>query len=538
MKTVRSMVLISNDPKSKANASQEVIAAFKLAIKNLELTDEVAVSTIPEIGMVRNLPLVVIFPEATVYAPVKPEDVPQLVEEHLFKGREVPDLKEKDPDTLRKIAWLTQRKGTLPAENRIALRNVGIIDPESIDDFFAYEGGQAFATALQMTPDLVVEIIKASGLRGRGGAGFPAGIKWDSVRKTPGKKKYVICNADESEPGTFKDRVIMEGDPFSIIEAMLIAAYAIGSDEGYIYIRGEYQLALDRVQKAIQQTREYGGLGKNIFGSGFDFDIHIHAGAGAYICGEETALLESIEGGRGEPRVKPPYPTTSGLWGKPTLINNVETFANIPPIVLNGAQWFKSFGTPSSPGTKVYTILGNVNNTGLIEVPMGITLREVINIYGKGIKGGQFKFAQTGGSSGSIIPASLQDTPMDFDSYRKVGVALGSGALLICNDSNCIVDSVRVLARFFQEECCGKCVPCRVGTDQAWKILTNISEGRGTMEDIAHLEWLSKGLEDFSNCGLGQTAGAPIKNMLDHFRAELEAHIKLGVCPTGVCPMS
>lgn len=538
MKTVRSMVLISNDPKSKANASQEVIAAFKLAIKNLELTDEVAVSTIPEIGTVRNLPLVVIFPEATVYAPVKPEDVPHLVEEHLFKGREVPNLKVKDPDTLRKIAWLTQRKGTLPAENRIVLRNVGIVDPESIDDFFAYEGGQAFATALQITPELVVEIIKASGLRGRGGAGFPAGIKWDSVRKTLGKKKYVICNADESEPGTFKDRVIMEGDPFSIIEAMLIAAYAIGSDEGYIYIRGEYQLALDRVQIAIQQAREYGGLGKNIFGSGFDFDIHIHAGAGAYICGEETALLESIEGGRGEPRVKPPYPTTSGLWGMPTLINNVETFANIPPIVLNGAQWFKSFGTPSSPGTKVYTILGNVNNTGLIEVPMGITLREVINIYGKGIKGGQFKFAQTGGSSGSIIPASLQDTPMDFDSYRKVGVALGSGALLICNDSNCIVDSVRVLARFFQEECCGKCVPCRVGTDQVWKILTNISEGRGTMEDIAHLEWLSKGLEDFSNCGLGQTAGTPIKNMLDHFRAELEAHIKLGVCPTGVCPMS
>ena len=538
MKTVRSMVLISNDPKSKANASQEVIAAFKLAIKNLELTDEVAVSTIPEIGTVRNLPLVVIFPEATVYAPVKPEDVPHLVEEHLFKGREVPNLKVKDPDTLRKIAWLTQRKGTLPAENRIVLRNVGIVDPESIDDFFAYEGGQAFATALQMTPELVVEIIKASGLRGRGGAGFPAGIKWDSVRKTSGKKKYVICNADESEPGTFKDRVIMEGDPFSIIEAMLIAAYAIGSDEGYIYIRGEYQLALDRVQIAIQQAREYGGLGKNIFGSGFDFDIHIHAGAGAYICGEETALLESIEGGRGEPRVKPPYPTTSGLWGMPTLINNVETFANIPPIVLNGAQWFKSFGTPSSPGTKVYTILGNVNNTGLIEVPMGITLREVINIYGKGIKGGQFKFAQTGGSSGSIIPASLQDTPMDFDSYRKVGVALGSGALLICNDSNCIVDSVRVLARFFQEECCGKCVPCRVGTDQVWKILTNISEGRGTMEDIAHLEWLSKGLEDFSNCGLGQTAGTPIKNMLDHFRAELEAHIKLGICPTGVCPMS
>lgn len=538
MKTVRSMVLVSNDQKSKANSSQEVIDAFNLAIKNLGLSDEVAVATIPEIGNIRSVPLVVIFPEATVYAPVRPEDVQYLVEEHLYKGREVPELKVKDAETLRKVAWLTQRKGTLPAENHIVLRNVGIVDPESIDDFFAYEGGQAFATAVQMTPELLVEIIKDSGLRGRGGAGFPAGIKWDAVRKAPGKKKYIICNADESEPGTFKDRIIMEGDPFTIIEAMLIAGYAVGSDEGYVYIRGEYQLALDRVEKAIQQAREYGVLGKNIFNTGFDFDIHIHAGAGAYICGEETALLEAIEGGRGEPRIKPPYPTTSGLWGMPTLINNVETFANIPPIVLNGANWYKSFGTPSSPGTKVYTILGNVNKTGLIEVPMGITLREVINIYGKGLKGGQFKFAQTGGSSGSIIPASLQDTPMDFDSFKKVGVALGSGALLICNDSNCIVDAVRVLTRFFQVECCGKCVPCRVGTDQAWKILTNISQGRGTMEDLTHLEWLCKGMEDFSNCGLGQTAGMPVKNMLEHFRGELEAHIKLGVCPTGICPMS
>ena len=347
----------------------------------------------------------------------------------------------------------------------------------------------------------------------------------------------MICNADESEPGTFKDRIIMEGDPFAMIEAMLIAAYAVGADEGYIYIRGEYQLALDRVHNAIKQARDYGVLGKNIFGSGFDFDIHIHAGAGAYICGEETALLESIEGGRGEPRAKPPYPTTHGLWGMPTLINNVETLANIPAIILNGAAWFRSYGTPSSPGTKVYTILGNVNNTGLIEVPMGITLREVINIYGKGLKSGQFKFAQTGGSSGSIIPASLQDTPMDFDSYSKMGVALGSGALLICDDSNCIVDAVRVLTRFFQVECCGKCVPCRVGTDQTWKILTDISEGRGKPEDIAQLEWLCSGMEDLSNCGLGQTAGTPIRNMLDHFRAEVDAHIKLGVCPTGVCPM-
>lgn len=537
MKTIRSMILVSHDEKSKAHASQAVIDALNQSIRDFGLSDEVAVATIPEIGSIRSLPLVVIYPEATIYAPVRPEDVPHLVSEHLYKGREVESLRAKDPDTLRKAAWLTQRKGSLPAESRIVLRNVGRIDPESIDDFFAVEGGQAFATALQMTPELVVEVVKASGLRGRGGAGFPAGIKWDAVRRASGTKKYVICNADESEPGTFKDRVIMEGDPFTIIESMLIAAYAVGANEGYIYIRGEYRLALERIQNAINQARDYGVIGKDIFGTGFDFDLHIHAGAGAYICGEETALLESIEGGRGEPRVKPPYPTTHGLWGCPTLINNVETFANIPPIILYGSDWFRSYGTPSSPGTKVYTILGNVNNTGLIEVPMGITLREVINIYGNGLKQGQFKFAQTGGSSGSIVPASLQDTPMDFDSYSKMGVALGSGALLICDESNCIVDSVRVLTRFFQVECCGKCVPCRVGTDQTWKILTAISEGRGSMEDIAHLEWLCSGMESLSNCGLGQTAGTPIRNMLDHFRAELEAHIKLGVCPTGICPM-
>ena len=322
-----------------------------------------------------------------------------------------------------------------------------------------------------------------------------------------------------------------------MIEAMLIAGYACGADEGYIYIRGEYHDALEKITNAIIAAREFGVLGKNILNTGFDFDIHVHSGAGAYICGEETALLESIEGKRGEPRQKPPYPTTYGLWGKPTLINNVETLGNIPPIIQNGAEWFRAQGTPSSPGTKVYTILGNVNKTGLMEVPMGITLREVIGIYGKGMKSSAFKFAQTGGSSGSIIPAILQDTPMDFDSYRNVGVSLGSGALLICDDSNCIVDCVRVLMRFFQVESCGKCVPCRIGTEQALEIMTAITQGRGTMDHLAQLEWLRKGMEDFSNCGLGQTAGTPIKNMLDHFRAEVEAHIKLGVCPAGVCEM-
>jgi NADP-reducing hydrogenase subunit HndC len=349
----------------------------------------------------------------------------------------------------------------------------------------------------------------------------------------------VVCNADESEPGTFKDRLILEGDPHSIIEAMTIAGYAVGASEAYIYIRGEYVLAQERVKNAIEQAKEMGFLGKNIFGSGFDFEIHVHAGAGAYICGEETALLESIEGKRGEPRSRPPFPTTSGLWGKPTLINNVETLANVPPIVRNGAEWYRSIGTKSSPGTKVYTILGNVNVTGLIEVPMGITLREVIAIYTNGMKnGGTFKMAQTGGSSGSIIPASLQDTPMDFDSFNQAGVALGSGALLICNEDTCVVDLARVLMNFFKVESCGKCTPCRVGNERAYSILTNISEGTAVMSDLDDLMMISDNLFQLSNCGLGQTSGTPIRDIMKYFRAEVEAHIKLKVCPSGVCSMS
>ncbi len=390
---------------------------------------------------------------------------------------------------------------------------------------------------MQKTPDEVIAIIKNSGLQGRGGAGFPTGVKWGYVSKTFGDKKYVVCNADESEPGTFKDRVVLEGDPHAIIEAMLIAAYAVGADEGYIYIRGEYQLAIQRIETAIKQAEEYGLLGENIFDSKLNFKIHVHTGAGAYICGEETALIESIEGKRGEPRSRPPYPTTNGLWGKPTLINNVETLANIPAIIRNGAEWYRTLGTPSSPGTKVCTILGNVNVTGLIEVPMGITLREVVSIYAKGMKSGSFKLAQTGGSSGSIIPATLQDTPMDFDSYKRMGVSLGSGALLICNDEVCIVDLAKVLLNFFKVESCGKCTPCRIGTKRAYDILDGISKGQGTLEDLDELLALNKELLELSNCGLGQTAGTPLRDMLNYFRAEVEAHVRLGVCPTGVCPM-
>jgi NADP-reducing hydrogenase subunit HndC len=390
-----------------------------------------------------------------------------------------------------------------------------------------------------MSPEQVIVTLEKSGLQGRGGAGFPTGRKWRFVRMAKGEKKYVICNADESEPGTFKDRIVLEGDPHTIVEAMAIAGYALGADEGYIYIRGEYGLAYRRLQHAIEQAEESGFLGNNIFNTNFSFQIHLHTGAGAYVCGEETALIESIEGKRGEPRSRPPYPVTHGLWNKPTLVNNVETLANIPAIIRHGAEWYRSFGTPSSPGTKVYTILGNVNFSGAIEVPMGITLREVINIYAKGMKPGSLlRMAQTGGSSGSIIPASLADTPMDFESFRKAGVSLGSGALLICDQNTCIVDLVKVLLQFFRFESCGKCTPCRVGTQRAYEIVDRISQGQGRLEDLETLISLAQEMERASNCGLGQTAAGPIRDMLKHFRTETEAHILLGSCPAGICAMT
>jgi NADP-reducing hydrogenase subunit HndC len=415
-----------------------------------------------------------------------------------------------------------------------------LIDPEEIEDYILHEGYEALGKALSfMSPSEVIDQVTQSGLRGRGGAGFPTGQKWRFVAQVDNYPKYIICNADESEPGTFKDRLVLEGDPHSIIEAMTLAGYAVGASQGYIYVRGEYKLAQQRLAKAIEQARGLGFLGQGIFGQPFDFDIQIHPGAGAYICGEETALLESIEGKRGEPRIRPPYPTTHGLWGKPTVVNNVETLANVPPIIRNGPAWFRDFGTKNSPGTKVYTVLGNVNVTGLIEVPMGITLREVIAIYAKGMKNnGTFKLAQTGGSSGSIIPASLQDTPMDYDSFNRAGVSLGSGALLICNEDTCVVDLARVLLNFFTEEGCGKCTPCRVGGQRARQILTNLAEGIGQLADIETLDRLALQLGQLSNCGLGQTAGIPIRDILRHFRAEVEAHIRLKVCPTGACRMS
>lgn len=539
MKAIRAMVLVTSDPLSMERGARDVYARLEQEINAFGLQDEISLSMVADIGRHDAVPMVIVYPEAVIYGPVMPKDVHFLVEEHLYKGRIAAGLQAPSYELTGRIAWISARAGTLPAEQRIVLERAGIIDPNSIEDYIVHSGYEALGKVLSaMKPTDVMAEIQKSGLRGRGGAGFPTGTKWSFVAKASGSPKYVVCNADESEPGTFKDRVVLEGDPHSIIEAMAIAAYAIGASEGYIYVRGEYSLAQERLHNAILQAREFGFLGKNIFETDFSFDIKIHSGAGAYICGEETALLESIEGKRGIPRTRPPFPTNVGLWGKPTLINNVETLANVPPIIRNGASWYRKFGTPSSPGTKVYTVLGNVNVTGVIEVPMGITLREVIAIYAKGLKGGgNFKLAQTGGSSGSVIPASLQDSPMDFDSYSKAGVSMGSGALLVCNEDTCVVDLARVLLNFFRHESCGKCNPCRIGTQRAFEILSDIASGQGDLADLDVLSDLSENLVQMSNCGLGQTAGTPLHDILKYFRAEVEAHIRLNVCPAGVCPM-
>jgi NADP-reducing hydrogenase subunit HndC len=537
MKSIRAMVLVSNDPVSVANGAEEVFQALQAEIREAGLSDEISVSTISDIGERDDLPLVMIYPEAVVYGPLTAEDVPVLVDEHLLKGRIVRSLLGRMHEPVGEIAWLRTRMGALPVQQRIVLGRAGIVDPESLDDYLIHDGYLSLGKALtEMTPEQVIAEVDNSGLQGRGGAGFPTGRKWGFVRGAKSSPKYVICNADESEPGTFKDRLIIEGDPFSIIEAMTIAGYAVGAAEGYVYIRGEYKLAYRRLEKAIQQAMESGLLGEQILGKDFSFHIHLHAGAGAYICGEETALIESIEGKRGQPRARPPYPPTYGLWGKPTLVNNVETLANIPPIVRNGGEWYHQFGNEKSRGTKVYTIMGNVNFTGVIEVPLGITIREVIEIYGKGMKkGAPLKLIQTGGSSGSIVPARLQDTPMDFESWRTAGASLGSGALLICDENTCVVDLAKVLLQFFRFECCAKCTPCRTGTLSLYNTISEIVEGRGTLESLDELQSLGQEMELLSNCGLGQTASVAVRDILKHFRPEVEEHIINHLCRAGVC---
>jgi len=539
MKVLRSMVLVSVDDTSLARGAQDVFRALLDEIDEFGLTDQVAVTTIRDVGIHEDTPLVIVYPDAAVYGSVTVADVHTIVEEHLCKGNIVPSLLAMMHEFGPETGWMRGRRGALPVQKRIVLERAGIVDPESIEDYISYDGYQALGKALtQMTPAEVIAEVDKSGLQGRGGAGFPTGQKWRFVASTPGSPKYVICNADESEPGTFKDRLVLEGDPFSMIEAMTLAGYAVNAQEGYIYIRGEYPLAHRRIENAIQQAEAHGLLGDHIFGTDFSFHIHAHAGAGAYICGEETALIESLEGKRGMPRARPPYPTTYGLFGKPTVVNNVETLANVPPIIRNGAAWYRQVSSSKSAGTKVYTILGNVNFTGAIEVPMGITLREVIDIYGRGMKNDKkLKLVQTGGSSGTIVPASLQDVPLDFEAFRNAGVSLGSGALLVCDEDTCVVDLAKAILRFFRNECCGKCTPCRIGTLRLYEIVSQISEGKASLTDLDLMLRISEAMSEVSNCGLGQTASTALRDFMKYFRAEIETHIVERACPSGVCPV-
>ncbi len=481
-------------------------------------------------------PVMIIYPEGAFYSRVTPEDVKEIVEEHLLKGRVVKRLlyaetvEEETIKSLNEVDFYKKQK-------RIALRNCGVINPEDIDEYIGVDGYQALGKVLtEMSQEEVIDVIKKSGLRGRGGGGFPSGMKWEFTYKAQGDQKYVACNADEGDPGAFMDRSILEGDPHAVIEAMAIAGYAVGANQGYIYIRAEYPIAVKRLSIAIAQAREYGLLGKNIFDSGFDFDLEIRLGAGAFVCGEETALITSIEGKRGEPRPRPPFPAVKGLWGKPTLLNNVETYANITQIILNGAEWFQSIGTEKSKGTKVFALGGKINNTGLVEIPMGTTLREIIEDIGGGIPNGKkFKAAQTGGPSGGCIPANLMDTPIDYDSLIQIGSMMGSGGLIVMDEDNCMVDIAKFFLEFTVDESCGKCTPCRVGTKRLYELLEKITSGNGTMEDLDKMEELCYNIKSTALCGLGQTAPNPVLSTLRYFRDEYEAHVRDKVCPAGVC---
>ncbi|HRC53413.1 MAG TPA: NADH-quinone oxidoreductase subunit NuoF [Bacillota bacterium] len=538
MATYRAHVLVCMGSNCVIDDSQGIAQSFNAELERTGLSGEVRIVETGCFGMCNYGPTVVIYPGGVFYCKVTPEDVPEIVSEHLINGRLVHRLLYDGPETPKTMQTVYQAN-YFKKQQRIVLRNCGIIDPESIDEYIASDGYSALRKCLtDMSPQEVIDEVKESGLRGRGGAAFPTGLKWQFTQKASGQPKYVVCNADEGEPGTFKDRLILEGDPHSLIESMAIAGYAIGSNKGYMYIRGEYTLSIERMQLAIEQARQRGFLGENILGTEFSFDIEIRQGAGSYVCGEETALIASIEGKRGEPFYKPPYPTDAGLWGKPTLINNVETLANIPPIIMQGGRWFKEIGTAKSPGTKVFTLTGNVANKGLIEVPMGITLREVVYEIGGGIPGGhKFKMAQTGGTSGGCIPAEQLDLPMDYDTLAEAGTALGSGALLIIDDTHCIVDIVKCFMQFFKNESCGKCTPCREGTYQMYHILDRISKGKGNPKDIDNMMVLSRTMMRSSLCGLGQAAPNPVVTTLYFYRDEYNAHIRDKVCPAGVCPI-
>ena len=532
----RSHVLICRGTGCTSSGSQQIMETLKEEIKKAGLEKEVSVVQTGCHGLCALGPIMIVYPDASFYSMVKVEDIPEIVQEHLLKGRVVTCLLYQETVTPAGVKALIDTD-FYKKQHRIALRNCGIINPEVIEEYIGTGGYQALGKVLtEMTPDDVIQCLIDSGLRGRGGGGFPTGLKWKLAKQNEADQKYVCCNADEGDPGAFMDRSVLEGDPHAVLEAMAIAGYAIGANQGYIYVRAEYPIAVERLKIAISQAREMELLGKDIFGSGFDFDIDLRLGAGAFVCGEETALMTSIEGNRGEPRPRPPFPAQKGLFGKPTILNNVETYANIPQIILNGPEWFSSMGTEKSKGTKVFALGGKIHNTGLVEIPMGTTLREVIEEIGGGIPNGKkFKAAQTGGPSGGCIPAEHFDIPIDYDNLISIGSMMGSGGLIVMDETDCMVDIAKFFLEFTVEESCGKCTPCRIGTKRMLEILTKITKGTATMEDLDKLEELCYYVKENSACGLGQTAPNPVLSTLRYFRDEYEAHIKEKRCPAGVC---
>lgn len=533
---IRSHVLICGGTGCTSGGSAAIHDAMEKEIEIAGLADEIKVVRTGCFGLCALGPIMIVYPEGIFYSAVKEEDVHEIVTEHLLKGNVVERLVYRDHKTGEPTKSL-QETTFYKKQKRVALRNCGVIDPENIEEYIAEDGYAALGKVLkEMKPQDVIDTMKASGLRGRGGGGFPTGNKWQFAANSVSDKKYVVCNADEGDPGAFMDRSILEGDPHAVLEAMAIAGYAIGADEGYIYVRAEYPIAVRRLKIAIEEAHNYGLLGENIFETGFNFDVHIRLGAGAFVCGEETALLTSIEGKRGEPRPRPPFPAVKGLFGQPTIINNVETYANIPQIILKGADWFASMGTEKSKGTKVFALGGKITNTGLVEIPMGTTLREIIEEIGGGIPNGKkFKAAQTGGPSGGCIPASLIDTPIDYDNLIAIGSMMGSGGLIVMDEDTCMVDIAKFFLEFTVDESCGKCAPCRIGTMRLLEILEKITSGNGEMEDIDRLEELCNYIKSASLCGLGQTAPNPVLSTLRYFRDEYVAHVKDKKCPAGVC---
>ena len=539
---IRAHVLICGGTGCTSSGSKTLQAAFNSSLEKFGLTEEIKMVQTGCFGLCALGPIVIVYPAGTFYSRVTPEDVDTIVEEHLLKGRIVDRLVYRDSETDQiveeqaKNVALSDTK-FYKSQKRIVLRNCGVIDPDNIDEYIAMDGYAALGKVLtEMTPEDVIKVVSDSGLRGRGGGGFPTGRKWALCAPNKADQKYVVCNADEGDPGAFMDRSILEGDPHCVIEAMTICGYAVGATKGYVYVRAEYPIAVTRLQKAIDDAKAYGLLGKNIFDSGFDFDLEIKLGAGAFVCGEETALMTSIEGNRGEPRPRPPYPAVKGLFGKPTVENNVETFANIPQIILNGAEWFSSMGTERSKGTKVFALGGKIQHTGLVEIPMGVTLDTIINEIGGGIPNGKkFKAAQTGGPSGGCIPASLINTEVDYDNLVALGCMMGSGGLIVMDEDNCMVDMAKFFLEFTVDESCGKCTPCRVGTKRLLELLDKITDGKGTLEDIDRLEELCNYIKANSLCGLGQTAPNPVLATLKFFRDEYIAHVVDKKCPAGVC---